>query len=257
MVRNERTNRLNFIVSRGIVVLGICACLIVMGCSTKNESNTKSRVKEGNPIPDINLKSLNNIDVKLSEFKGNIIILYAWTMSLGRTHLPPLIKYNKDMNGKPIKIISVHLDYEEGKTTLAPEIINFFKTRGGLEQTLNDSFRWACQDEQLNIIEKTIAYKAMSETEKYDKRINILDECEQSFKQQKKYVKKMMNQINVSDIIDMTYTDPCNSFIKTFGITSDPTTFIINKNGILVKKHLGPLNFNSPETISFLDELMR
>lgn len=54
-----------------------------------------------------------------------------------------------------------------------------------------------------------------------------------------------------------TYTDPGGAAQKVYGITGVPETFIINKNGILVKKVIGPLAWDSPETISFLEGLMK
>lgn len=53
------------------------------------------------------------------------------------------------------------------------------------------------------------------------------------------------------------YTDPENRAAKTYGITGVPETFIINKSGIIVKKVIGPLSWDSPEVISFLEELMK
>jgi thiol-disulfide isomerase/thioredoxin len=54
-----------------------------------------------------------------------------------------------------------------------------------------------------------------------------------------------------------TYTDPGGEAAKTYGITGVPESFVIDKNGILVKKVIGPLAWDSPETISFLDGLMK
>jgi len=54
-----------------------------------------------------------------------------------------------------------------------------------------------------------------------------------------------------------TYTDPDGAAVKTYGITGVPESFVIDKNGILVKKVIGPLAWDSPETISFLEGLMK
>lgn len=54
-----------------------------------------------------------------------------------------------------------------------------------------------------------------------------------------------------------TYTDPGGVAVKTYGITGVPESFVIDKNGILVKKVIGPLAWDSPETISFLEGLMK
>lgn len=54
-----------------------------------------------------------------------------------------------------------------------------------------------------------------------------------------------------------TYTDPSGVAQKTYGITGVPESFVIDKNGILVKKVIGPLAWDSPETIAFLEGLMK
>jgi thiol-disulfide isomerase/thioredoxin len=54
-----------------------------------------------------------------------------------------------------------------------------------------------------------------------------------------------------------TYTDASGVASKVYGITGVPETFIIDKNGVLVKKIIGPLAWYSPEVVSFLEGLMK
>ncbi len=53
------------------------------------------------------------------------------------------------------------------------------------------------------------------------------------------------------------YTDPSGQVAKTYGITGVPETFVIDKNGVIVKKVIGGLDWNSPEVIAFLEGLMK
>lgn len=53
------------------------------------------------------------------------------------------------------------------------------------------------------------------------------------------------------------YTDSTGQVAKTYGITGVPETFVIDKNGMIVKKVIGGLDWNSPEVISFLEGLMK
>lgn len=53
------------------------------------------------------------------------------------------------------------------------------------------------------------------------------------------------------------YIDPTTRAANTYGITGVPETFIIDKNGIIVKKVIGPLEWDSPEAIAFLEDLMK
>lgn len=53
------------------------------------------------------------------------------------------------------------------------------------------------------------------------------------------------------------YTDPTTRAAKTYGITGVPESFIIDRNGIIVKKVIGPLEWDSQEVIAFLENLMK
>jgi len=53
------------------------------------------------------------------------------------------------------------------------------------------------------------------------------------------------------------YLDPETSAAKVYGITGVPETFVIDKGGIIVKKVIGPMDWNSPEAIAFLERLMK
>lgn len=53
------------------------------------------------------------------------------------------------------------------------------------------------------------------------------------------------------------YVDPTGQAPTTYGITGVPETFVIDKNGIIVKKVIGGLDWNSPEVLTFLESLMK
>ncbi|MDD2580595.1 MAG: TlpA disulfide reductase family protein [Desulfuromonadaceae bacterium] len=53
------------------------------------------------------------------------------------------------------------------------------------------------------------------------------------------------------------YIDESGASAKSYGITGVPESFIIDKNGVLVKKVIGGFAWDSPEAVSFLEGLMR
>jgi hypothetical protein len=53
------------------------------------------------------------------------------------------------------------------------------------------------------------------------------------------------------------YTDPGSKAATVYGITGVPESFIIDKNGIIVKKVIGPFAWDGPEATAFLDGLMK
>lgn len=54
-----------------------------------------------------------------------------------------------------------------------------------------------------------------------------------------------------------TYFDESGASTKSYGITGVPETFIIDKQGILVKKIIGGAAWDSPEVVAFLEGLMK
>lgn len=54
-----------------------------------------------------------------------------------------------------------------------------------------------------------------------------------------------------------TYLDESGSSAKSYGITGVPESFIIDKQGVLVKKIIGGFAWDSPEAVSFLEGLMK
>ena len=54
-----------------------------------------------------------------------------------------------------------------------------------------------------------------------------------------------------------TYLDESGASAKSYGITGVPESFIIDKQGVLVKKIIGGFSWDSPETVLFLEGLMK
>lgn len=54
-----------------------------------------------------------------------------------------------------------------------------------------------------------------------------------------------------------TYLDPNGRASKAYGITGVPESFIIDKQGVVVKKIIGGLAWDSSEVASFLEGLMK
>jgi thiol-disulfide isomerase/thioredoxin len=157
-----------------------------VGCSTKKEpAQSMEVVKEKSPAPEVNVNSLKNVPLKLSDLKGKVVVLNFWATWCPpcREEIPSMMKLNNAMAGKPFQMVAISID--EGGL---PAIEAFFKESG----------------------------------------FNL-----------------------------PTYTDPDGKAARTYGVTGVPETFVIDKNGILVKKVIGPLAWDSADTISFLEGLMK
>jgi thiol-disulfide isomerase/thioredoxin len=54
-----------------------------------------------------------------------------------------------------------------------------------------------------------------------------------------------------------TYLDESGASAKSYGVTGIPESFIIDKQGVIVKKVIGGVAWDSPETVSFIESLMK
>lgn len=54
-----------------------------------------------------------------------------------------------------------------------------------------------------------------------------------------------------------TYLDASGASVKSYGITGVPESFIVDKQGVIVKKIIGGVTWDSPEVVSFLEGLMK
>jgi thiol-disulfide isomerase/thioredoxin len=168
------------------LLVSIAAFLVIAGCSTKKDTpQGEATIKEKKPAPEVNVTSLKNVPLKLSDLKGKVVLLNFWATWCPpcREEIPSMMKLNSAMAGKPFQMVAVSID--EGGV---PAIEAFFKESG----------------------------------------FNL-----------------------------PTYTDPDGKAVKTYGVTGVPETFIIDKNGILMKKVIGPMAWDSPDAIAFLEGLMK
>ena len=53
-----------------------------------------------------------------------------------------------------------------------------------------------------------------------------------------------------------TLLDASGSVGKIFGVTGIPETFLIDKEGLIRKKIIGPINWSDPQVINYLQKLI-
>ncbi len=51
--------------------------------------------------------------------------------------------------------------------------------------------------------------------------------------------------------------DPNQATGKRYGITGVPETFVIDGKGVILKKIIGPIDWNDPAVIKFLDDVIK
>jgi len=165
----------------------LCLALIVVllspllsGCSRKEKPAIA-----GNKAPDLTLTDLSGRNVKLSSFRGKVVLLNFWATWCPpcRQEIPSMMLLNKTFAGKPFQMLAVSED------------------SGGKE-----------------------AVEA--------------------------YFKESGNSLPA-------FLDIDQSAGKIYGLTGVPESFVIDKNGVILKKVVGAMDWSHPEVIKFLDDLTK
>ena len=163
---------------RFLVLLYVILLLILSACQ-----NDKPASQPQTQAPDFTLTSLTGQKIRLSEFRGKVVLLNFWATWCPpcREEVPSLAKLANAMSNSKFQMITVAID-KEGRKAVG----EYFLHAGVLLTTLLD-------------------------------------------------------------------TD--GAVGKIYGITGVPETFIIDKNGLIKKKVIGPIDWSEPDTIQYLRDL--
>jgi peroxiredoxin len=101
----------------------VIALFVLPGCSRKDEGPAVV----GKPAPDFALQDMSGRMVKLSDFRGKLVMLNFWATWCPpcREEIPSMVKLNQLMAGKPFQMLAVSIDEGGGEAVAA-----FFKGAG-------------------------------------------------------------------------------------------------------------------------------
>jgi peroxiredoxin len=105
----------------------LCLALALLLLALPACSRKQQAALQGNPAPDFALKDLAGTTVKLSDFRGKVVVLNFWATWCPpcRQEIPSMMRLNQAMAGKDFQMLAVSID-EGGKDAVA----GFFRKSG-------------------------------------------------------------------------------------------------------------------------------
>jgi len=104
-------------------LLGVAAILLC-GCSVSSSANAKAQQHGGRkPAPDFTLTDANGNSVKLSDYRGKVVLLNFWATWCGpcAIEIPWFIEFEQQYKAQGLEIIGVAMD-EDGWKAVKPYI---------------------------------------------------------------------------------------------------------------------------------------
>ena len=109
--------------SRWLVAVGIAVSLVLGGCNSSKSVRAASTMpdKDRKPAPEFELKDADGKTVRLSDYKGKVVLLDFWATWCGpcKIEIPWFIDFERKYKDQGFAVIGVSMD-EEGWTVVKP-----------------------------------------------------------------------------------------------------------------------------------------
>jgi cytochrome c biogenesis protein CcmG/thiol:disulfide interchange protein DsbE len=102
----------------------LSVALLLTSCTApKRETASTGTAKKGKPAPDFVLKDVNGQTVKLSDFKGKVVLLNFWATWCGpcKIEIPWFMDFEQKLKDKGFAVIGVSMD-DEGWEVVKPYV---------------------------------------------------------------------------------------------------------------------------------------
>lgn len=103
-------------------VLAISLALLFSGCSGRPSGTASAKTARDRKLaPDFTLKDANGKSVKLSDFRGKVVLLNFWATWCGpcALEIPWFVEFQQQLKSRGLEVVGVSMD-EDGWTAIKP-----------------------------------------------------------------------------------------------------------------------------------------
>lgn len=106
-----------------IVTLAVAGILWSCSASSSTKAAASSVSKERKPAPDFLLKDANGTPVKLSDYKGKVVLLNFWATWCGpcTLEIPWFVEFEQQFKSRGFEVVGISMD-EDGWTAIKPYV---------------------------------------------------------------------------------------------------------------------------------------
>jgi cytochrome c biogenesis protein CcmG/thiol:disulfide interchange protein DsbE len=104
--------------------IALAGALLIAGCSSPGRKTAAEKGGEGRkPAPDFTLKDAQGADVKLSDYRGKVVLLNFWATWCGpcKVEMPWFMKFEKQYRDQGFSVLGVSMD-DDGWKSVRPYI---------------------------------------------------------------------------------------------------------------------------------------